>query len=124
MTGTDTTASVQAATADIAAASGAKPDEITDAVLASQAASAPSDPVQQFLVSLHARVAQIESVLGLVAPVVNEVAGVVGAFVPGAAPVLSRLGEIECAVGGIIASLGSHFGGKIAMPAAPGTPQA
>ena|SRR6185437_12592225 len=124
MSGTDTTASVQSGLTGIADATGATAGSMTEAVQASHAAAAPAGSVEQFLASLHARVSQIENVLGLVLPVVNEVAGVASAFVPGAAPVLSRLGEIEDAVGGIIASLGSHFSGKLAMPPAPGTPQA
>jgi hypothetical protein len=75
--------------------------------------AAPAGTIESWLDSMDQRLARIESAVGLVLPVVNEVGAVAGAFVPAAGPVLQRLPLIESVVEGILGSLHTAFGGKL-----------
>lgn len=79
---------------------------------------APADPFEAFMSSVGQRLAQIEGVLGLTLPIANEAAAVVGAIVPGAAPILSRIGTIESVLEGVLGGLSQAFGDnpKVALP--------
>lgn len=116
---TDTTEAVRAATEQ-----GADPEALTAAVAANHALAAPASEVEQILAGFARRLDNIESTVGMVAPVVataiNELTPVVAAVVPEAGPVLSRLPAIEATLGGIWAAITGHFGGKLeGMPPAP-----
>lgn len=83
------------------------PELVTAAVAASQAAAAPADPLEQ-------RLQAIETTVATYAPVLQMVQSMIGAAVPGAAPVVNRLTELEQWAAAIVAHLGSK------APAAPG----
>src|SRR6185437_2391082 len=64
-------------------------------VQAANTQAAPADAFEAFMQSVSARLRQIESVIGLAEPLVNEAAAVAGIVAPTAEPILSRLPKVE-----------------------------
>lgn len=92
-----------------------------DAVAAHMGEPAPAtigdqiDLFGRFLNSLHARVSEVERVIGAAAPLAGEVAALLpaGSAVSTAVNVAERLPLIEQAVNGILATLAEAFGSKL-----------
>jgi hypothetical protein len=97
------------------AVANAPAEAVTAAVLTSQAAPAPSDPLEQRMQSIEATMASLQPLL----PLVNTLANLASAEIPSIAPVVSRIEGLEGFASDLVAVISSHFGGKVALPAAP-----
>jgi hypothetical protein len=88
------------------------------AVEAAQTKPSPTDPFEAFMQRMDASMTQVQQMLGISEPLVNEAAAVGGVLLPTPiAPVLERLPAIEGAVNGIIAALSSAFADHPTIPA-------
>lgn len=132
----------------LATPSGVTAATLSAAVDAANAAPAPADSFMAMLDNLTTRMAAVEAHIGLALPLLSQtVTGVqaavssggslgdeiqnVGSVVlpvveavgsvllPGAAPILARLGALESFGADLVTSIGSIFGSKHALPTAP-----
>lgn len=83
---------------------------------------APASWMEQFMQAAEARLAQIETVLGIVKPLENIVETGVETFVPASIPVIAAITELQSIATGVLAGLGDAFGAKLPLPAAPAAP--
>jgi len=79
------------AAVETAVATGTTAIAMAEAAMGMNQQAAPTDPNEIAIASLHSRLSNLEAVLGVAGPMV-------GALVPGAAPVLNRMDAIEAAV--------------------------
>jgi hypothetical protein len=92
------------------------PAELDKAVAASHAAPAPSDPVQQDMAAVIARLETAEAALQKYAPVIEAMEAMLAVEVPAAGPIIGKVTALEQWALSVI----DHFQGKIpAIPTAP-----
>jgi hypothetical protein len=92
---------------------------LNEAVAHSLASAAPSDPVQAFLDNLHTRVTQIETTLGMTAPIVAEGLTLAGSVVPGIAPYVNGAESLLTWAAELTEAIHKAFSGKINLPPLP-----
>ena len=91
-------------------------DPVTEAVLSSHAAPAPSDPLEQRLQALENRVIAAEEWVSTHSTQIEDLQALVAAEVPGLDPAINRLTQLEQWA----AAVADHFMNKIpAPPVAP-----
>lgn len=92
-------------------------DALTQAVADSHASPAPTNPVEQMIVTLHQRVAGIEEKVSSVEQTVNGFADVAKIVAPSSSSWVDAFRSIEDLVNGILTAFEGHFQGKITLPA-------
>ena len=91
------------------------PAELDKAVAASHASPAPSGAVEQDMAAVIARLETAEAFIAKYQPVVDAMETMLAAEVPGAAPLIDKVGALEQWALGVI----DHFQGKIPPLAIP-----
>lgn len=74
------------------------------------------DRFTRLTAEFEARVGQIEHVLGLSAPIVDEVGAIVSRAMPGASPMLAGIGQIVSVLRDTLTGLHASFGDRAGTP--------
>lgn len=74
------------------------------------------DRFTRLVAEFEARVGQIEHVLGLSAPIVDEVGAIVSRAMPGASPMLAGIGQIVSVLRDTLTGLHASFGDRAGTP--------